>query len=232
MTNRSLRARELFGNNSSVTRKDFFQYKFDKYYSQDSVLVENIHRFLGEAMSEDSELVKAVDLIRSWDFQTDIENRAAALAILTFQPKDRPANFQYDYLLFLRRLRENVELFNHNFGRIDVTWGEVNRLIRGDIDLPVAGGPDILRAVYGRPIDGGRLKGVAGDCLFQIVEWDGQGHLQSWVINQYGSHSWKKTSPHYTDQSPLFAREEMRPSWFTKEDILKNLERRYSPGQD
>ena len=232
MTNRSLRARELFGNNSSVTRKEFFQYKFDKYYSQDSVLAENLRRFLEEATAEDSELVKAIDLIRSWDFQTDIENRAAALVILTFRPKDRPTDFQYDYPLFLKRLRENIELLNQNFGRIDVTWGEINRLIHGDIDLPIAGGPDILRAIYSQPIDGGRLKGVAGDCFFQIVEWDGQGNLQSWVINQYGSHSWKKTSPHYTDQSLLFAREEMRPTWFAKEDILENLERRYSPGQD
>ena len=232
MTNRSLRARELFGNNSSITRKEFFQYKFDKYYSQDSVLATSIHRFLEEATTEDPELAKAIDLIRSWDFQTDIENRAAALVILTFRPKDRPTDFQYDYLLLLKRLKENVELLNHNFGRIDVPWGEVNRVIRGDVDLPIAGGPDILRAVYTQPIDSGRLKGVAGDCFLQIVEWDGQGHLKSWVINQYGSHSWKKTSRHYNDQSPLFAREEMRPSWFSKEDILKNLERRYLPGPD
>ena len=232
MTNRALRARELFGNNPSVTRKEFFQYKFDKYYSADSVLAESINRFLEEAKTEDLELTKAIDLIRSWDLQTNIDNRAAALAILTFRPKDRPADFQYDYFLFLKRLKENVDLFKKNFGRIDVPWGKVSRIIRGDIDLPIAGGPDILRAIYSQVINDGRLKGVAGDCFFQIVEWDKQGNLQSWVINQYGSHSWKKTSPHYNDQSLLFAQEKMRPSWFNKEDILKNLERRYSPRQN
>ena len=37
-----------------------------------------------------------------------------------------------------------VDHLQTHFGRIDPAWGDVNRLRRGDVDLPVGGGPDTL----------------------------------------------------------------------------------------
>jgi acyl-homoserine-lactone acylase len=36
-------------------------------------------------------------------------------------------------------------------------------------------------------------------------------------------------SPHHTDQSELFVKEQWKRAWFTEEDIAKNLEREYHP---
>ena len=44
-----------------------------------------------------------------------------------------------------------IDELNDAFGRVDPLWSEVNMLIRGDLSLPIQGGPDTLRAVYGRP---------------------------------------------------------------------------------
>src|SRR5262249_9666953 len=37
-------------------------------------------------------------------------------------------------------------------------------------------------------------------------------------------------SPHYLDQARLYAAGEMKPSWFTLEEIKKHTERSYNPG--
>ena len=42
-----------------------------------------------------------------------------------------------------------TDLLISTSGRIDPLWGDVNRHVRGDLNVPVAGGPDTLRAIYG-----------------------------------------------------------------------------------
>ena len=125
-------------------------------------------------------------------------------------------------------MKEAIKMLQKRHGRIDPTWGEVNRLVRGNVDLPLAGGHDVLRAIYG-DIKDGRLVGVAGDCFFQIVEWDDNGQQTAWVINQFGSNPSQPESRHYTDQAELFAKEEMRTALLTKEQVLANAVRRYHP---
>ncbi len=41
----------------------------------------------------------------------------------------------------------------------------------------------------------------------------------------------KKNSPHYSDQSLLFANRQLKDVWFEKTDILNNLESKYRPGE-
>ena len=66
-----------------------------------------------------------------------------------------------------------TDLLMENNGRIDPLWGEVNRHVRGDINLPVGGGPDTLRAIYGMRMEGDNyLTNVAGDGLYYQVSWD------------------------------------------------------------
>ena len=228
MTNRSRRARSLFGSDQSISRQDFFDYKFDKTYDPNSRLIAHIDRFLAETKAENKEQEQALNLIRSWDRSTDLANRSAAMVTITFRPRSQTGKLRYDQEQFLRQMKEAIEMLQNRHGRIDPTWGEVNRLVRGNVDLPLAGGHDVLRAIYG-DIKDGRLVGIAGDCFFQIVEWDDNGQQTAWVINQFGSNPSQPKSPHYADQAKLFAREEMRTALLTKEQVLANAVRRYHP---
>ena len=47
-------------------------------------------------------------------------------------------------------LRHAISTLKTHFGRIDPEWGQLNRIRRGALDLPIDGGPDVYRAVYGR----------------------------------------------------------------------------------
>ena len=108
------------------------------------------------------------------------------------------------------------------FGRIDPMWSEVNFLVRGDLALPIQGGPDTLRAIYGRLQDDGTLKAVAGDGLVVALSWDSSGKQESKSIHQYGSATQDTKSPHYDDQVKMFAEEKMKPTFFDKTELKNN----------
>jgi penicillin amidase/acyl-homoserine-lactone acylase len=108
----------------------------------------------------------------------------------------------------------------------------VNRIIRGDVNMGMGGGPDILHAVYGDLREDGTLKGHTGDSLVMLVRWDRKGRVSSRSIHQYGSATSDPASPHYADQVPLFVKREMKDVLMDKEEIMKNLEREYRPGEE
>ena len=98
-----------------------------------------------------------------------------------------------------------------HFGRLDPPWGSVNRLRRGAIDIPIAGGPDVLRAIYGREqTNDGRLTAVAGDGLMIFAEWAADGTPRLRTRHNFGSASTRPRSPHYADQAEAFAGETLR----------------------
>ena len=94
----------------------------------------------------------------------------------------------------------------------------------------MGGGPDILRAIYGNGLEeDGYLTNVAGDGLYYLVTWDAQGRQSVQGIHHFGSATLDETSPHFADQAPLFAREELRDPLFTEDKLMANLSHSYQP---
>ena len=106
------------------------------------------------------------------------------------------------------------------YGKLDIRWGEILRMKRKDIDLPLNGGPDVLRAIHSKEKNGKRLP-TAGDCFFELVEWSPSGEVSAKSLHQFGSSTRDSNSPHYSDQSEIFAREEMKPVLMDLEKIKK-----------
>ena len=230
-TNRALRVHETFGSDKSITREEFYQYKFDTKYSRQSVMAVNLKKFLTEASSKDPDINKALELLRNWDLDTDSSSTATHLAIRAIRPQFNPAKYEYDAEKIMDRLKKAVSWLNENFGRLDVKWGDIQRLQRGKTDLSLSGGPDILRAVYSKEKDD-KYVGFAGDCFYEIVEWDSDGNVSAKSIHQFGTATQDTSSIHYDDQAQLFARHQMKPVWMKLEDIKLNLERSYRPGEE
>ncbi len=118
----------------------------------------------------------------------------------------------------------------NEFGRVDVPWKNVNRLIRGQVDIGMGGAPDMRHAVYGEKMASGQLKGQQGDSYILLVSWDEHGHVHSRSIHQYGSATSNEKSPHYADQAPLFVQRQLKPVWMDEREIREHLEREYRPG--
>ena len=209
-TNRALRALETFGEDSSITRKEFFKYKYDKKYSSHSTIAKVRDRFIQDIAKENTpEFQEALELIRNWNLSADSTNKAAALSMIVLPNSFNEDNLKYDIVKIKKKLRETIDFLINHFGRIDVPLGKALRLVRGETDLPLGGGPDLLRAIYFKEKED-KYVGTAGDCYFQAVEWGPNGELNAWTIHQYGSATAIESSIHYDDQAKLFSKQEMK----------------------
>ena len=203
-------------------------------YSQDSFM-SNCLQALFEA--DDSGAVSnkdAMRILRGWDLSTHPDSRGAALAMLTVLPNYNGAQGAApEAQILIDSLDKAVTQLEEGHGAIDVPWSEVNRLVRGSVDLGVGGGPDILHAVYGGlDEETTRYIARAGDTYVMLVKWDSEGSVSSRSIHQFGSATLAESSPHYSDQSLLFVQRKLKPVWIDEADIRANLEREYRPGKD
>lgn len=228
-TNRSRRALELYGKDESITREEFYAYKYDKTYDPESSIARYVDEVVNTPMPDEALLQEAVQLLKQWDRTTTKDNRSAALAILIGEAHSKRAAWGSDAV---SRLRGAASLLIEHHGRLDVPWEEVMRLRRGDLDLGLGGGPDCLRAIDPELDDDGRFQAIGGDCYFLMVEWDKDGNLISDGIHQFGSATIDAASPHYADQAPLFAAEKMKPTCMREEDIRAHLSAEYRPGEE
>ena len=228
-TNRALRANEIYGNDTSIDKNEFYNYKYDTKYSERSVLVTNLKRFLIEAKTQDEEVLQVLNILRNWDYQTDSLAVGVHYALDAIKPVYNPDDYDYDYELIMNRLKGSIKKTKDHFGKFDIRWGNIQRLKRGNKNLALSGGPDILRAIYTKG-DKGQRTAIAGDCYFQIVEWSPEGKVSSQSIHQYGSATSDSNSVHYNDQAPLFSINKMKPVWMNIKDIKLNLLKSYSPG--
>lgn len=128
--------------------------------------------------------------------------------------------------------REAVRDTRRRFGRVDIAWGEVYRVRRGRVDVPVAGCPGVLgcfRTLNFRAEPDGKLAVSGGDGWILAVEF--QSPPRAYSVLAYGQ-SARLESPHYDDQAEAFARGELKPVAFTEADIEASVIRRYRPGRE
>jgi acyl-homoserine-lactone acylase len=230
MTNRAYRAQETFGADTHITAEAFRRYKFDIAYSRRSRVAETVALVLALDPKGQPDIAAAQALLRGWDLRTDVKSRAAALGVLTALPVSEA--LEHHRAPDARgALAKAIAGLKTHFGRIDPEWGQVNRIVRGRLNLPIDGGPDTFRAVYGRPQKDGTLKAEAGDTFIMFVTWDRAGVLSSQSIHQFGSATLDATSKHYADQTPLFVAMKTKPVRFTESQLAGHIEADYRPGQ-
>ncbi len=230
MTNRALRAEETWGADRSITAEAFRVYKYDLQYSDGSHMAKLIDQILQADAGDDADLAEAQRILAAWDRVANQESRGAALGVLMAEPVVRAGLAGREAPAALDTLRDAIGTLKTHHGRLDPAWGEVNRLRRGSVDLPVDGGPDTLRAIYGALQDDGTLTARGGDTLIMFVEWDRAGRLKSESVHQFGTATRDESSPHYADQAPLFAAMQTKPVRFEEEDLADHVVESYRPG--
>ena len=117
-------------------------------------------------------------------------------------------------------------------GSWDVAWGDVHRVRRGTVDVPVGGCAGALGCfrvlTFARDADG-KLSANGGDGWVLAVEF-GPTTPRAYSVLAYGE-SQDPSSPWHADQAEMFAAGRLKKVAFTARDVDATAVSRYRPGQ-
>ena len=202
-------------------------------------------------------LKEVIDTLRHWDKRSSVGSVATTIAIewtnylimsnsKTSQMKSgdqlEQISFYSRNTLPLRQLEMLAELtdgLKNSFGSWKVKWGDVNRYQRPgkahqfDDNKPSLG-VGFASAYYGSlpafEVTWGRSNkayGIAGNSFVAAVEFGEKLRAKSITT---GGQSFDPASKHFADQAEMFVAGKFKDVLFYKEDVLKNAERTYHPG--
>jgi acyl-homoserine-lactone acylase len=124
-----------------------------------------------------------------------------------------------------------IEETKKRHGSFDVAWGDVNRVRRGKVDVPVGGCGNELGCFrilnYQRADDGKYVANVGDGWVFAVEFGDVP---RAFSVLAYGQ-SRLPDSPYHADQAEMFAKEEMKRVAFTEKDIDAQAKVRFRPGE-
>ncbi len=240
---RGRRVRELLGARGKLTLDDALQIAVDTYVDR----IDRWQQALGSALAAHadrfSSLKPAVALLQEWDGYVSADSRAAPLfrlwrracrerdsgvpALQIEQAAELTSAGQIALLEALDRAVHDIKALRD---RIDVAWGELHRIKRGDDSWPVAGlradGVSTLRSVRFTAPDANGVSYASGGQLCTTIVVLKENHVVSYSLTPFGQ-SGDPQSAHYADQAEkLFSPGRLKPTWYQKSELLKNLESR------
>ena len=199
-------------------------------------------------------------LLREWDRTSTVSSVATTIAILwgysilsnnklpaaTKNANDQVAAFTY--IINNTPSQERIDLLagvirwlEQNHGKWNVPWGEINRYQRvsGEVNTafddaknswPVAAASALFGSLPAYETEWGKTKGygIAGNSFVAAVEFGPRIRAMSIVA---GGQSFIPGSKHFIDQAPLYIEGKFKEVLFYKEDVLKQKERMYHPGE-
>jgi acyl-homoserine-lactone acylase len=201
------------------------------------------------AANPTGDVAKAIDVIAAWDKTVAPESRGGVLFEIWWRryiAQTRPATMYAEPWdpaapmttpRGLKNPARAVETFtwavdetNRRHGRFDAAWGEVHRVRRGSIDVPVGGcSGDIgcFRVLQYRDDPDGKRSAIGGDGWILAVEFGDQPRAFS--VLAYGE-SPRPDSPYFSDQAAMFAKGQLKPVAWLDKDIDAQSIKRYQPG--
>ena len=242
-TDRARISRRILWNKDKFTFDEWAKAGFDTYVIDAETEIPKLVQAWEQARP--AKLAEPVAELQNWDHVSRTNSVPMTLFLLWHEkqygtaviPAAKPKE---DALESFTKVIENLE---KTFGTWRVGWGDLNRLerrqsggeepFRDDLaSLPVAGAPGDVGIVfnfYARPEKGQKRRyGVAGHSFISVVEFGPQVQARSIMV--FGENS-DPSSPHYFDQSKLYAQQEFKPAWFGLADIRAHSERVYHPGK-
>jgi len=196
-------------------------------------------------------LRSAVDALRTWDYRVVKESAAPTIYWFWRQEyyKRRPESFgthgdneldgyprsdeeQADAFDALQVAVQRLTDLNRSGLPLPtasplVPWGQIIRLRKDGLDLPLDGGPfgqqgpETLRATTCQPEKDGMFRFVHGSVLTTVVHL--AAPIEVFSVQPYGQSS-KPGSSHKTDQMKLFSEGKMRRVWHGWPELRDNIE--------
>lgn len=215
-----------------VSYADFKRIKFDREFPSQLYFQANIDSlFLLDATAY-PDIADIINNLKTWDKKANAESIGAGnfFFIYTITAKKWPTYLknkgikQEDAIAILREAKATMM---KDFGRTNIQLGEVQKLVRGNVEIPLPGLPDVLAPMYSIPYKNGLYKGNQGDAYIELVRFTKDGPtIES--LNVYGA-SARKDSPHYTDQMEMYTKQQTKPMTLNKAEVYKNAVSKYHP---
>ena len=236
--NRSTRLIELIEMYDKVSYDDFKDIKYDNsfpskfsYNFMDINLIDEIQ------LDTNQELFEIVNEIQNWNRKTDINSIGAGLygvlyyhliynyadQIRKLSSEDKPVSKE----IILSAVSDIKPYLIEHFGKVKITLGEFQKLVRGDKELPIWGLPDVITAMSSRPYKDGKHKVFAGESYIGLVRFTEDGPVIESIIS-FGN-SDDPSSDHYTDQMEMYSKFQTKKMTFDKEEIYSNAKSIYNP---
>lgn len=132
----------------------------------------------------------------------------------------------------MKALSMAVDTLINKYGDYKMAWGDLYRVRRGDVDVPVGGGSGTLgnfRVIYFDEDEDGKQHVVGGDGWVFAVEFGKQ--IKAYSVLAYGQSN-NPESPHFDDQAEMFANNKMKKVAFSEKVIKKTILKKYKPGEE
>jgi acyl-homoserine-lactone acylase len=229
-TNRDRRAIALLEQPGPINERRMEVIKYDTGYERSGYAGAFMAQIAALRVRE-GQVSAAQQLLGRWDWRLDGRGQGDALALTVLRPANREHYLRTGQTVdALAVLTEAATHLQTTFGSLDPPLGDVLRLRRGDVDLPLDGGNDTLRASTLWDVDpDGRYRVRHGDSFLMFVRWDRDGTVRSRSIQPFGAATNRPGSPHYADQARLFVRHRVKEVLFEPAALMATRPRIYRP---
>jgi acyl-homoserine-lactone acylase len=236
---------QLIHNDRKLTLEEVCALK----HSPKMILADRVKGDLLEALRKETptpELTGAIETLEAWDNTVAAESRGGTLFANWWDRYSNKLQDKYavpwsanepmttprglaDKARAVKAFQAALAEVTKLYGGPDVNWGEVHRIRKGAVDLPVSGGSGLMgcfRVLEFRKDADKKLAANSGDSWVFAVEFSQP--VKAFTVVAY-SESDSPKSPNFADQATLFSANKMKTAAFTDEEIKRDLVREYRP---
>lgn len=230
--NRSYRFMELIDQYAELSWDDFLDVKYDATLPDSLVYGIDMNPVFDLDPSLSDSAAQVIEIIQNWNRNAGVDEIGPAhLNILykglaSLSDKIDTKNISTDQYV---KAAEYVRRYLlHYFGKLDVTLGEYQKLIRGDKEYPIGGLPDVIAAMYADPMGNGKVRAKTGESYIMMIRYPKDGLPIIETVNVFGASN-RPESLHYDDQVPLFLNQKRKKMTLDIDEVRKSAKRIYHP---
>lgn len=237
--NRSLRFMELINEKERVNFDDLKSIKFDNQYPKDGVFLRSIGVIKTVDANKYPDVKDMILEMQRWDKKADSNSVGATYFLVTMDYVFHKQHANDEHFLdgvdlseelFIEAVRNTKRHLLAYFNTVEVPLKQIQVIKRGKEEYAMPGFPDVLAANYSKKRKSdGKFEGFVGDTYTMIVEFGKNGVVRIESLVNFGA-SAHPESKHYTDQLKLWIHQQTKKMTFDKQEIFKNAERIYKPG--
>ena len=231
--NRSKRLKSLIDSFDKISFNDFKKIKYDNQYPKPYHFswmdINHLDKLDNKSFPGISTLIEN---LQNWDRKAASSSIGAGTFLMLYhrlykyydeipEPKIIPPS------TLIQALNDTKDYMMKYFGKLNVTLGEYQKLVRGYKEFPSFGLPDVVTAMHSKSYKDGKVKVVAGESYIELVKFSKSG-VEIESIISYGN-SEKKESEHYDDQMEMYLNFKTKKMTFDKDKIYKESKKVYNP---